>query len=154
MASNVRLAYFQYRKTSRWLGTKTFQICRTFPASFHIYGRSNKLNDANTGNICKESEEKTQAKTTNSWLSQLVFDNYAKCGFSSLIAKNMLREKIGLVKTQKPMMMVQQNNRQQKKKISIWQALKKSSWWRTTQTFFFPIVMVTIFLVCVIIVVS
>ena len=91
----------------------------------------------------KKNQEELKKPQTRDYLSSKLVNNYAKCGFSSLIAKNT-EKMIGWVLKTKTRM-VQQNNRQQKKKISIWQQQSRRNHNDDEGTTFFSIVMVTNF---------
>ena len=127
-----------------WLSTQKVPNKADF-ASFHIYGHvtSDEAKNECIGNIffknqsCrqKKNQEELKKPQTRDYLSSKLVNNYAKCGFSSLIAKNT-EKMIGWVLKTKTRM-VQQNNRQQKKKISIWQQQSRRNHNDDEHNFFF-----------------
>ena len=129
-----------------WLSTQKVPNKADF-ASFHIYGHvtSDEAKNECIGNIffknqsCrqKKNQEELKKPQTRDYLSSKLVNNYAKCGFSSLIAKNT-EKMIGWVLKTKTRM-VQQNNRQQKKKISIWQQQSRRNHNDDEHNFFFQL---------------
>ena len=87
-----------------WLSTQKVPNKADF-ASFHIYGHvtSDEAKNECIGNIffknqsCrqKKNQEELKKPQTRDYLSSKLVNNYAKCGFSSLIAKNTRRWLVG-----------------------------------------------------------